>query len=431
MIEAKAVSQRLRRAVKQTIVDRLREIECLALIGPRQIGKTCLALELCRDHGSSVYMNLELENDRKQIGDISDFFERHPADFIVLDEVQALPEIFPILKAHIDKLRQTNTNLPGRFLLLGSASLELQRQAAASLTGRYGQIPMSGLQPFELAPSRSALSELDTVLADPAGTADFRSPAVSDLQIEELWSRGGQPLSYLAATEGASESYRRSFLEGFFAHDVAGLGVSVDPRFLERFAKYVAATNGAIFSHQTCIGELKADRATVDAAVSALWQLLIVRELPPWSQNTKKRLTEWPRLYVKDSGLLHSLLGLKTLNEARSHNRRDFSWEGFVIEAVIHAAVVGGKFPAPYFFRTHDGQSELDLVLDFGADRRWAIEIKNSARPSLNAGNKDAADLIGVERRIVIHRGLQAFTDGRFGFEALPLMQALAAVQSA
>jgi uncharacterized protein len=383
----------------QAIVEqRLTQFSSVALLGPRQVGKTTLAHAVASGHGSSsLYLDLERASDRRQLDDPDAFLASHPDKLIIMDEIQRAPEIFAALRGAIDQRRRMGDK-GGKFLLLGSASMELLRQSSESLAGRITYVDLPPLQPDEVAASGG--------------------------DIDALWLRGGFPESYLALTDAQSLQWRLDFIRTYLERDVPQFGLQVGAEPLELFWRMIANDQGELFNGQRYARSLGISGPTVARYLDIFQNLLLFRILRPWHANAGKRLVKSHRTYVRDAGLLHALLGLGTMTDLRGHSIVGKSWEGFVIEALIAAA---GPFARAWFYRTAAG-AEADLVLEFGANRIWAFEIKLSSAPTVDRGFHHACDDVAATRRILVHRGDTAFPM-RGGIEALPLLDALSAVR--
>jgi uncharacterized protein len=387
----------------------LAHFDSVALLGPRQVGKTTLAREIVSEMGDGArYLDLENPIDRRQLDDPNAYFRAYADKLIVLDEVQRAPEIFSVLRGEIDERRRM-AGKGGKFLILGSASMELLRQSSESLAGRIAFAELPPLQPSEY------LTDRQTVDAQTERDAT-----------DTLWLKGGFPQSILRLDPDSSLIWRANFIRTYLERDVQQFGFQSDPAQLEQFWRMLANDQGDLFNAQRYAKSMGISGHTIAKYLDIFEKLLLVRRLRPWSVNMGKRLVKSPRPYIRDSGLLHALLSLKTIDDLRGHSVIGKSWEGFVIEALINAA---GDFVRPYFYRTAAG-AEADLILEFSATRRWAFEIKLSSAPTVERGFHTASDDVQAERRILVHRGEHAFPM-RGGIEALPLLGAIAAVKEA
>ncbi len=392
-----------RRISQDTVNNRLADFDCVALLGPRQVGKTTLAREIVAERGDQArYLDLENPADRRQLDDAGAYFSAYTDKLIVLDEIQRVPDIFSVLRGQIDARRRAGAGA-GKFLILGSASMQLLRQSSESLAGRITFVELAPLQPSEVLPADDANGRLDS-----------------------LWLQGGFPQSFTRTSLRASLQWRRDFVQTYLERDIPQFGFQVASEKLAQFWRMLANDQGELFNAQRYAKSMGISGHTIARYVELLEQLLLVRRLAPWSVNTGKRLVKSARPYVRDTGILHALLNLRTQDDLRAHAVIGKSWEGFVIEALINAA---GSSALPYFYRTAAG-AEADLVLEFSPNRRWAIEIKLSSSPTVDRGFHHAADDLGAERRLLVHRGDASFPM-RGGIEAMPLMAAIAAVAAA
>lgn len=379
---------------------RLGQMPSVVLLGPRQVGKTTLAKAIARARGDkALYLDLEEFTDRNRLSDPSAYFASHADKLIVLDEIHRAPELFTVLRGQIDARRQAGLE-HGHFLILGSAAIDLMRQSSESLAGRVVDLELPPIQPQEL-------------------TAD-------DMSVDQLWLRGGFPRSFLAADDETSLVWRKAFIRSYLERDIPQFGFRIPAETLERFWRMLAHTQGGTLNAQRLAQSLDANWHSVMHYLDLMCDLLLVRRLPAWASNEGKRLVKSPKIYVRDSGLLHVLLGLHSLDAVLGHPVAGASWEGFVIEALLAAVRDTAR---AYFYRTHAG-AEIDLVLEFAPGRRWAIEIKKSTVPTVGKGFTVAADDIKAERRIIVHKGEHIFPM-RGGIEALPLLEAVKVVAAA
>lgn len=387
---------------------RLAQFDSVALVGPRQVGKTTLAHAIAAEAGLKArYLDLENPSDRQLLGDADGYFSAYADHLIILDEVQRTPEIFQVLRGQIDQRRRMDGK-GGKFLILGSASMDLLRQSSESLAGRISYVELTPLTLREITNDHQNKSENEQGL------------------IDSLWLKGGFPESYIRQDEEASLQWRLDFIQTYLERDVPQFGLQVVTDQLARFWRMLANDQGEMFNAQRFARSLGVSGHTVTRYLDILEKLLLVRTLQPWSVNTGKRLVKSPRPFVRDSGILHALLNLQTMDALRSHAVSGKSWEGFVIENLIGAA--NGK-ARPYFYRTGAG-AEADLVLEFAPGQCWAIEIKLSSAPTIDRGFHNAADDIAAVRRILVHKGKERFPM-RGGIEAMTLLNAMNEVSSA
>lgn len=343
----------------------------VVLLGPRQVGKTTLARELAASQPDALVLDLEREADRARLTDPALFLERNRQRLVVLDEVQCLPDIFSALRAEIDADRR-----PGRFLLLGSASGRLLQQGAESLAGRAAYL--------ELTPLR-----VDEVVADGVDAPTAMS---------RLWQRGGFPRSYLAASDSESLLWRSDFVQAVVGRDLPALGVTIPAQTLTRFWRMCAHLHGqALNASQLGASLGGASHSTIGRYVDLFVDAMLLRRLPAWSGNLGKRLVKAPRIYLRDSGLLHALLNVASLDDLYGHPMAGPSWEGWLIEQVIGQAPPLTDFS---YFRTAAG-AEMDLVADRGG-RRIGFEMKLSQAPKLTKGFWLACEDLGLSHAYVV-----------------------------
>lgn len=350
----------------------------VGLLGPRQVGKTTLALEIARDR-PSIYLDLESPADRAKLEDAELYFSGHKDELIILDEIQRVPELFQVLRGVIDRGRREGRR-SGQFLVLGSATGELLRQSSESLAGRI------------------AYRELTPLLVDEIGD-------VGKEAMDRLWVRGGFPESWLAGSDGISLEWREAFLRTYLEREVPQLGPRIPAETLRRFWTMLAHEQGGLFNAAKLAGALAVSGQTVARYLDLMTDLLLVRRLPPWAENVGKRLVRSPKIYVRDSGLVHALLGLPTLEGLLSHPVNGQSWEGFVVENLIAAAPSGSS---AWFYRTAAG-AEMDLVLDFGGGHRWAVEIKRGLTPKLSHGFHYAVADLNPSASWVVYSGQERY----------------------
>lgn len=360
----------------RTLTERLDQFPAVALLGPRQVGKTTLAHQIASAR-PSLYLDLETAADREKLVDPALYLAPHADKLIVLDEVHRTPEIFPELRAVIDAARRDGRR-HGLFLLLGSASLDLLRQTTESLAGR---IAICELGPFDA-------TEIDPV------------------KLERLWIRGGFPDSFLAGADDASFVWRENFLRTYLERDIPQLGPRIPAETLRRFWTMLAHSQGGLLNASQLARSLAVDGKTVTRYLDLMVDLLLVRRLPPRLANVGKRLVKSPRVYVRDSGLVHTLLGLGDRDAVMGHPVAGASWEGFVIENLLQ--VLPDRVQAS-FYRTSAG-AEMDLVLDWPGGEVWCIEIKRGLVPKLGRGFHNVRQDLGPARSFVVYSG-----DERYG----------------
>jgi predicted AAA+ superfamily ATPase len=368
----------INRNIRQKILTALSRQAAVALIGPRQVGKTTLALEIAQDR-DSVYLDLEAREDREKLRNPALFLTKNENSLVILDEIHRMPELFQTLRGLIDKGRRKGSRA-GRFLILGSASIDLLRQSGETLAGRIEYIDMAPLNILE------------------AGTE-------TDFSIDNLWVRGGFPDSYLADNDDDSYAYRRNFIRTYLEKDVPQFGPRIPSETLERLWIMLAHSQGQLLNASSLAKSLSVSAPTVSSYMDLLSDLLLVRRLPPLHANTKKRLVKSPRVYVRDSGLVHALLGIGNYNQLSGHPVYGSSWEGFVIENLLSVAP---ESSVASFYRTAAG-AEIDLILELPGEQRWAIEIKSGLEPRLQKGFYHALEDIEPDRSFVVYAGLDRY----------------------
>ncbi|MEM6647893.1 MAG: ATP-binding protein [Bacteroidota bacterium] len=365
----------IERSLYSDVLERLADYPAVALLGPRQVGKTTLA-RLVGDERGAVYLDLESPADRAKLAEPELYLRGYADRLVILDEVHRVPELFQSLRGLIDQGRRDGRRT-GRFLLLGSASMDLLRQSGESLAGRIAYLEMHPLQVLEVG----------------AEATDM------------LWIRGGFPDSYLAATHTASMRWRMNFIRTYLERDIPQLGPRIPAETLRRFWTMLCHRQGAPLNAAELGRSLAVSGKTVSNYLDLLVDLLLVRRLQPWHRNTGKRLTKSPRVYVRDSGLVHALLGLGDEQALLGHPVVGASWEGFVVEQVVNAAQEGTE---AQFYRASGG-AEVDLVLTMPGRQPWAIEVKRSLSPTLSRGFYSACADIEPERCYVVYPGSESF----------------------
>lgn len=346
----------------------------VGLIGPRQVGKTTLALMLAETR-PSLYLDLESREDRDKLADPVLFLRQHEDKLVILDEIHRIPELFQPLRGLIDQGRRSGHGV-GRFLMLGSASIDLLRQSGESLAGRIEYVDMGPLNILEVGASEAFMNR--------------------------LWLRGGFPDSYLARNDADSFRFRRSFIRTYLERDVPQFGPRIPSEALERLWTMLAHNQGALLNASRLAAGLSVSAPTVTSYVGLLVDLLLVRRLMPLHANVGKRLVKSPKTYVRDSGLVHALLGIEDLDELAGHPVVGASWEGFVIETLLAAAP---ERTQPGFYRTAAG-AEIDLLLDLGGKHGlWAIEIKRSLSGKPDKGFYQAREDLNPAKSFVVYAG--------------------------
>lgn len=351
----------------------LNENAAVAILGPRQVGKTTLALEIGNTR-NALYLDLEDANDRSRLSNPTLFFDSVSDRLVILDEVHRTPELFQSLRGVIDKGRRQGHGI-GRFLVLGSASLDLLRQSGESLAGR---IAYKDLGPLTV-------------------------PEVDDQQIirEQLWLRGGFPNSYLAENDQKSLAWRKNFIRTYLERDVPMFGPRIPAETLERLWTMLAHNQGTLLNASELGRSLMISTQSVSRYIDLLSDLLLVRRLQPYHANVGKRLIKSPKVYVRDSGIVHALLGIQDLPQLAGHPVTGRSWEGFVLETLLTALPWRAT---PFFYRTKAG-AEIDLLIEHGNGSLWAIEIKRSLAAKVERGFYQALADLKPERSFIVHAG--------------------------
>ena len=376
----------LNRRLYTEVTERLENIPAVAILGPRQAGKTTLALQLA-DQRPSLYLDLQLDTDRVKLDDPAPYLLEHSDKLIVLDEIHRVPELFGTLRAVIDTNRR-NGRRQAQFVILGSASPELLRQSGESLAGRLAYTELCGVDLLEARQTK----------------ADD-SPK-SQLEIlNTLWLRGGFPDSFLATTDNSSHQWRRDFVTTYLQRDIPDLGPTIATETLRRFWTMLAHLSGGLLNRSTLARSLDVNATTISRYLDLMVDLLLIRRLQPWHGNLGKRLTKSPKIYLRDTGILHSLLAIDSREHLLGHPKLGDSFESFVIEQLLSAIP---SDTAATFYRTAAG-AEIDLVLEFGMER-WAIEIKHASSPRPSRGFFEGCRDIQATRKMVIYPGAESYS---------------------
>ena len=357
------------------VQERLEQFPAVALLGPRQAGKTTLA-EMVAEYHPALYLDLESPADRDKLADPELYLSAHQDKLVIIDEVQRLPALFEVLRGLIDRGRRQGRKA-GQFLLLGSASLDLLRQSGESLAGRVAYL--------ELAP--------------------FDILEVGKEEQERLWLRGGFPDSFLAADDRRSYLWRENFVRTYLERDIPLLGPRIPGETLRRFWTMLAHGQSTLLNAAQLARGLAVDGKTVARYLDLLVDLLLVRRLAPWHANAGKRLVRSPRVFVRDSGLVHLLLGIGDREALLGHPVAGLSWEGFVTETLINSAPLR---TVPSFYRTGAG-AEIDLLLEIPGEGLWAVEIKRGLAPKLEKGFHHARADLRPDRSFVLYAGEERY----------------------
>lgn len=372
----------------------------VALLGARQVGKTTLAKSVAKDM-PSIYLDLESPKDLAKLADPTAFLESQSDKITILDEIQRAPDLFMVLRGLVDQNRQAGRKA-AQFLILGSASMDLLRQSSESLAGRISCVEMTGINVLEIGDSRK--------------------------DIRNLWLRGGFPDSCLAEDDDMSMDWLEDLVKTYLERDVPQMGFQVPAARLRRLWTMLAHLQGETVNYSKLAANLEIDGKTVANYIDILTGLLLVRRIEPWHANVKKRLIKSPRYYVRDSGILHRLLGIGNYDALLSNPILGKSWEGFVVEN-IHSVMP--RLAETYFYRTAAG-AEIDLVIKMPNAEIWAVEIKHGVAPKIGKHYSKTCDDAGATHKFVVYGGDDEFPiGGNAWMISLPrIMERLASGQS-
>ncbi len=364
------------RKKQEEVNELLDTFPAVALLGPRQVGKTTLAFNLSQNR-PSVYLDLETEEDRAKLANPAYYLQNHQDKLVILDEVQRVPQLFQELRGIIDKNRRAG-HKTGQFLLLGSASIDLLKQSGESLAGR---IAYSELYPLNLT---EVPNEMDN-----------------------LWVRGGFPDSVMAANDSKSLLWRKNFIRTYLERDIPQLGPRIPAETLRRFWTMLAHLQGSTLNASQIAASLGVDGKTVMNYLDLMVDLLLVRRLQPYHSNQGKRLVKSPKVYVRDSGLLHALLGIENKETLLSHPIVGMSWEGFVIENIC--SQLNESESNVYFYRTSSG-NEIDLLIERPNKEVWAVEVKRSMAPKFSKGYSISASELNTTKNFIVYPGTDQYS---------------------
>jgi predicted AAA+ superfamily ATPase len=368
------------RWIASEIKKRILQVPAVALLGARQVGKTTLAKTIAKGL-DSVYLDLEAPEDLLKLHDPAAFLRVHSDKLVILDEIQRAPNLFPVLRGLIDENREKGCKT-GQFFFLGSASMELMRQTSESLAGRISYLYMGGLNLLETG------TESNT--------------------IRNLWVRGGFPESYLASDDAVAMDWLEDLIRTYLERDLPQLGFRVPATRMRRLWTMLAHLQGEPVNYSKLGTNLEIDGKTVGHYIDILSDLLLVRRLEPWHANVKKRLIKTPRYYIRDSGVLHRLLGIGGHDALLCNPVLGKSWEGFVVEN-IHSALP--RRAETYFYRTAAG-AEIDLIIRMPSSEIWAVEIKYGTAPKLGRHYSAICDDVGASRKYIVYGGDDEFPVG-------------------
>ena len=365
------------RFILPSLLDALSYSPAVALLGPRQVGKTTLAFEVGKHIVKpTLYLDLESEQDRSKLANAELYLADHQDKLVILDEVHRAPNLFPLLRGLIDQARRAD-NGTGLYLLLGSASLDLLKQAGETLAGRISYMELPAFNILEIDAEQS----------------------------DDLWVRGGFPDSFLAKSEVRSFKWRQDFIRSYLERDIPQFGPRIATQTLRRFWGMLAHHQGGLLNTAELARNLGIDNKTASSYLDLLIDLLLVKRLPPWHANIGKRLTKASKIYVRDSGLVHALLNIPDKETLLGHPIVGNSWECFVIENILNTAPQGVQ---SYFYRTNGG-AEIDLLLNWPNGELWAIEIKRSINPKIERGFYSACADLNPTRKFVVYPGQEQY----------------------
>ena len=370
----------LSRIIETDLKQRLDEMAAVVLTGPRQVGKTTLAISVAKSR-NSIYLDLESERDRVKLAEPELYLADHFDSLVILDEVHRVPGLFPVIRGLIDQARRAG-HRGGLYLLLGSAALELLKQSGETLAGR---VSFQELSPFSIPEVKQ-----------------------DSLNVDRLWFRGGFPDAFLAESDARSLRWREDFIRSYLERDIPQFGSRIAAETLRRFWTMLAHLQGTVLNSAQLARNIGVDTKTASSYIDLLVDLLLIRRLPPWHTNIGKRLIKSPKIYLRDSGILHALLGIGDREILLSHPVVGQSWEGFVIETLIISANAG---PQAYFYRTSGG-AEVDLLFVWPDGRKWVIEVKRSLSPKLTRGFHSACEDLNPDRKFIVYPGNESFPLG-------------------
>ena len=379
----------LPRMLSNRLQQRLSEVPAVALLGPRQVGKTTLALAAA-EQSDALYLDLQSEKDRALLSEPEHFLSTNSNRLVILDEIHRVPSLFPVLRGLIDKGRRAGRKA-SQFLILGSASIDLLKQSGESLAGRISYLELGPLCLIE----------------------------VND--IDRLWLRGGFPDSYLAQSDEASMRWRTDFIRTYVEREALQFSARLTSETLRRLWALTALNQGSLLNVAQLGRNVGIDVQTTARYLDLLEGLMLIRRLTPWHSNVGKRLIKSPKMYVRDSGVLHALLQIDNQRSLLSHPQIGLSWEGFVIDNVIGVLPENCK---AHFYRTSGG-AEIDLVLHWTNGTTWAIEIKRSIKPAASRGFHEACEDIQASKRFIVYSGDNEFrlANGVTAISVLKLME--------
>jgi uncharacterized protein len=370
----------LKRWITDKLEANIQHMPAVVLLGARQVGKTTLAQKIANGR-KSIYLDLEAPEDLLKLSDPTSFLSNHNDKLVILDEIQRTPDLFTVLRGLIDKNRAMGRK-GAQFLLLGSASMDLLRQSSESLAGRISYIEMSGFNVLEISDNHQ--------------------------EVQKLWLRGGFPDSYLSENDKLSMNWLENLIRTYLERDIQQVGFRIPATRLRRLWTMLAHLQGETVNFSKLAANLEVDGKTVSNYIDILVDLLLVRRLEPWHVNVKKRLVKSPRFYVRDSGIVHRLLGINNCDDLFSNPVLGKSFEGFVIENICSILSNSTQI---CFYRTSAG-AEIDLLIQFSAKEIWAIEIKSGVAPQIKKGFHQACEDVKATKKYVVYGGYDEFLIG-------------------
>ena len=372
----------IKRSLESSLRTALAAMPVVALLGPRQVGKTTLALEVAKAADKpTAYLDLELDSDLAKLDDPEAYLRRFENQLLIIDEVQRKPDLFRLLRGLVD-IRKRAGEKSGQFLLLGSASRDLIQHSSETLAGRIRFLELSPFSVLEIHQHRQRNAGL-----------------------EKLWLRGGFPDSYLAKTEDDSWSWRSDFIASYVERDIPFMGPRVAATTMRRLWSMLAHNNAQQVNYSKLGASLGVSYKTVKNYIDTLTDFYMLRQIQPWAGNSKKRLVKAPKIYVRDSGLAHRMLNIPDIETLLGHPAIGASWDSFVIENILRT--ISDKWQHS-FYRT-SAQAEVDLVLEGPNRQVWAVEIKRSSAPTVTKGFHFACEDIRATKKFLIYPGTERF----------------------
>lgn len=390
------------RSLEENLLDALQAMPVVGLLGPRQVGKTTLALAIAEKvKKKALYFDLESDADAAKFTDAESYLKRFNNTLLIIDEVQRKPDLFRLLRGIVDE-RKRQGERAAQFLLLGSASRDLLQHSSETLAGRIRYLELSPFNAEELHHNLGA-----------------------DFDVSKMWLRGGFPDSYLADTNTKSWQWRADFVATYMERDLPMMGVKISPVHLKRFWKMLAHYHGNPINMSELGRSLEQSHNTIKHYLDLLTDFYMLRQLQPWSGNLKKRLVKTPKIFVRDSGILHSLMNIHDMENLLSYPTMGASWEGFVIENILN--LLGSNWTYSYYRSAT--QVEIDLVLETPDREIWAIEIKRTTAPKLGRGFFEACKDIKATHKWLINGQSEQYPLAN-GVEVIGLLSFLELLES-